>query len=332
MKKAEIIRGAAFFILCLALLLAAALVFDRKTACDYAVRVNGFYNEPEDSFDILFYGSSHMYCTISPLELWQETGLRSYVLATQQQPLAATYYYMKDSLETQSPKLLVLELYSADMPLERAEEGTLRDCIDPLPWSKNKVEMIKRLIPEGERASYYFNFLKYHGRWKELSARDFDFTYLKARDAYRGYIYFSPQREAKCAQLDLDAVEAVPLPEENLEILRQIMSLAEENGAELLFLIAPYEAAAQDAGSIKSMHLFAQENSLSLLDFNTVYNAVGFDGQKDFFDAGHLNAYGAGKATAYLGQFIRQQYGLEASPSAADSQWQADYNGTYGAR
>jgi len=331
-KKAEIFRSAVFFILCLALLLAAALVFDRKTACDYAVRVNGFYNEPEDSFEVLFYGSSHMYCTISPLELWQETGLRSYVLATQQQPLAATYYYMKDSLKTQSPKLMVLELYSADVPLERVEEGTLRDCVDPLPWSKNKVEMIKRLIPEGERGSYYFNFLKYHGRWKELSAQDFDFSYLEARDPYRGYIYFSPQREARCARLALDAVEAIPLPEENLEILRQMKVLAEENGAELLLLIAPYEAAAQDAGSIKSMHLFARENGLSLLDFNTLYDEIGFDGQKDFFDAGHLNTYGAGKATAYLGQYIRQQYGLEASPSAEDSRWQADYSGTYGAR
>lgn len=192
MKKRELIRSLVFLLLFISLLLSAVLVFDRKTACDYTTRVRGFYNEPEDSMDVLLFGSSHMYCTISPLVLWEETGLRSYVLATQQQPLAASYYYMKESLELQKPRVLVLEVSMAPHGPDSIAEGTVRDCLDPLPWSRNKLELIKQLVPEGERSSYYFNFLKYHSRWKELSARDLDFSYLGGRDLFRGYIYLTP--------------------------------------------------------------------------------------------------------------------------------------------
>ena len=74
MKKKELIRCLAFLLLSALLLTAAALVFDRKYACDYFTRVRGFYNEPEDSMDVMFYGTSHMYCTVSPLALWKDSG------------------------------------------------------------------------------------------------------------------------------------------------------------------------------------------------------------------------------------------------------------------
>ena len=160
MSKKETIRTAVFLLLALALVLCACLVFDRKTACRYTEKINGFFNEPPDSMDLLCFGSSRMYCTMNPLVLHHETGLSAYVLATQQQPLAATELYMKESLRSQRPRVLLLEATMAFYDTEGAGEGALRDCLDPLPWSENKREIIRTLVPEGERASYYFPFLK----------------------------------------------------------------------------------------------------------------------------------------------------------------------------
>lgn len=329
MKKNEVIRTAAFLVLAAMLILCAALIFARKTACDYTTRVQGFYNEPEDSFDVLFYGSSHTYCTVSPLVLWNETGLKSYVLSTQQQPLVASYYYMKGSLQRQSPKLIVLEVYCADKLTADYDDGVLRDAIDPMPWSRNKVEMIQALVPSGSRSSYYFNFLKYHSRWSELSAQDFDFSYLNGRDSCRGYIYLTPSRSSLAKQVDYTGVEASSLPEENLELLLEMKALAEENGAELAFFLAPYEGAETELSMLKALHDFADENDIPLLDFNEIYDEVGFDGERDFFDTVHLNTQGSALATAYLGQWIQDIYNL---PFTEDDTglWQSDYNNLYG--
>ena len=324
MSKKKRICLPVFLILVLALVFAAWQVFDRKLACRYTEKINGFFNEPAESMDVICYGSSRMYCTVDPLVLHAQTGLRSYVLATQQQPLAATYYYMKESLKTQSPKVLLLEPTMAYSP-GAGGEGALRDCLDPLPWSENKLAIIRALVPAGERSSYYFNFLKYHQRWKELSAQDFRFDWRGKRDPLRGYHRMDITRPESCRQQSYADVEAVPLSEESLAILRGMKALAEENGAQLMLLAAPYAWADEELGSLKSLHDFCADEGLVFLDMNAVYDSLGFDPEQDFADEGHLNVYGAIKATRLIGETLITEYGLTPESHPADAEIAAEY-------
>ena len=314
MGKREKLHMAAFLLLALCLVLTAWAVFDRKTSCWYTEKVRGFYRENEQSMDVIGFGSSRMYCTLDPLVLHHETGLRAYVLATQQQPLKATWYYMREALGRQSPRLLILEATMAFRPDSETTDAEIRDCLDPLPWSKNKLALIRALVPAGQRAAYYFNFLKYHQRWKELSAKDFDFSYLGKRDVFRGYMYLTPERGADCRQQSYDAAEALPIPEENLALLREMAALAKEQGAVLLLLAAPYETVTDDLGYLKSLHAFCENEGIDFLDLNLVYDELGIDAAKDFFDIGHFNVSGSTKATRYIAGYIGSRYALAPIP------------------
>ena len=314
MGRKESLRLCVFLLLALCLLLTAWAVFDRKTSCWYTEKVRGFYNEPAESMDVIGFGSSRMYCTLDPLVLHHETGLRAYVLATQQQPLKATWYYMQEALSRQSPRLLILEATMAFRPDSETTDAEIRDSLDPLPWSKNKLALIRELVPAGQRAAYYFNFLKYHQRWKELSAKDFDFSYLGKRDVFRGYMYLTPERGADCERQSYDSAEALPIPEENLALLRKMAALAKENGAELLLLAAPYETVTDDLGYLKSLHAFCEAEGIDFLDLNPVYDELGIDEAKDFFDIGHFNVNGSTKATRYISEYITARYSLSPVP------------------
>ena len=314
MGRKESLRLCAFLLLALCLVLTAWAVFDRKTSCWYTEKVRGFYNEPEESMDVIGFGSSRMYCTLDPLVLHHETGLRAYVLATQQQPLKATWYYMQEALRRQSPRLLILEATMAFRPDSETTDAEIRDCLDPLPWSKNKLALIRELVPAGQRTAYYFNFLKYHQRWKELSAKDFDFSYLGKRDVFRGYMYLTPERGADCRQQSYDNVEAMPIPEENLTLLRKMAQLAKENGASLLLLAAPYETVTDDLGYLRSLYAFCAAEGIDFLDLNLVYDELGIDNAKDFFDIGHFNVSGSTKATRYIADYITARYSLSPIP------------------
>ena len=314
MAKKESLRLVIFLLLALCLLLTAWAVFDRKTSCWYTEKVRGFYNEPAESMDVIGFGSSRMYCTLDPLVLHHETGLRAYVLATQQQPLKATWYYMQEALSRQSPRLLILEATMAFRPDSETTDAEIRDSLDPLPWSKNKLALIRELVPAGQRAAYYFNFLKYHQRWKELSAKDFDFSYLGKRDVFRGYMYLTPERGADCERQSYDSAEALPIPEENLALLREMAALAKDNGAELLLLAAPYETVTDDLGYLKSLHAFCEAEGIDFLDLNPVYDELGIDEAKDFFDIGHFNVNGSTKATRYISEYITARYSLSPVP------------------
>ena len=92
-------------------------------AWDMTNKVGGFYNEEPDQFEVMFFGPSHAYAAFSPLVIWEETGVKSYVFATQQQPLWATYTYIKEALKQQSPSLIVLECRMALWDQEYYIEG-----------------------------------------------------------------------------------------------------------------------------------------------------------------------------------------------------------------
>ena len=118
-------------------------------------------------------------------------------------------------------------------------------------------------------------------------------------------------------------MEAQPIPQENISVLLDMKALAEEHGARLAFVIAPYEDVGQDAGIYKSLHQFALEQDIPLLDFNLLYDQVGFEGDLDFFDINHLNSSGASKATAWLADWLEENFQLEAGPSVDEARWQA---------
>ena len=51
---------------------------------------HGIFAEPENSVDLLFLGDSETYCAITPLELWHNHGIASYISATGAQRLPLT--------------------------------------------------------------------------------------------------------------------------------------------------------------------------------------------------------------------------------------------------
>ncbi|HPZ60348.1 MAG TPA: hypothetical protein PK645_07420, partial [Bacillota bacterium] len=166
MQTIKRIAGTIGFVLIFLLILSGAsdLLMHKQIEgrWNMTAKVVGFYNEEPDSFDVMFFGSSHMYCSVDPAVFYEETGLKSYVFATQQQPLWITYHYMIEALKTQRPELLVVETHMAVQEEDYMDEATNHTAIDPIPMSKNKLDMIFASVPKGERRFYIFNIMKYH--------------------------------------------------------------------------------------------------------------------------------------------------------------------------
>ncbi len=72
---------------------------------------NFFVNEPKNSIDVLFLGSSHVLCGINPLIIWNEQQITSYSLATNAQMPYASLMLARLSQDFQKPKLIVLDEY-----------------------------------------------------------------------------------------------------------------------------------------------------------------------------------------------------------------------------
>ena len=270
-------------------------------------KVAGFFNEEPDSFDVLFFGSSHMYCSVDPAVFEEVTGLSSYVFATQQQPLWITYHYMIEALKTQSPELMVLEVHMANQTEDYMDEGTNYSAIDPFEMSKNKLEMIMASVPEEQRKYYIFNIMKYHSRWEELEAADYIRNYETETDPDKGYVRLTPSAIDIVREDVSDITEAKIGTEKNIEYLNKIMFLAEAKGIKLVLFKAPSNATAEEKMFYNGVAAAARARGVEFIDYNDdeLYAEVGLDLKTDFYDTRHLNETGMKKFVAHFGPYLK---------------------------
>lgn len=326
-KIMAVLRRIVFLVLVMVLFLWTSKVFERKTlygAWNYSIKVNGFTNEQKESMDIIGYGSSHMYCTLNPIYVYENFGLRSYVLATQQQPVEATYYYIKESLRTQSPEVIVVEALMFTDGTGVVSEGVAHDAVDPFPDGWNKLMMINALNTKDGKENYYFNLLKYHSRWKELTIGDFNFSWKKETDPMHGYVFLKETRPNALKQVSYENVEETAILPQYEEVLLNIIDMAQKNDVEVLLLIAPYNVDDGALGKYKYIHRLAQENGVKVLDLNLELDATKLSNETDYYDPGHLNVYGAEKASEYILNYIKANYNIVPNEVDDDTLWQED--------
>ena len=89
----------------------------------------GFYEMEEDTVDVLLLGSSQMGAGLNPQDIYDEAGIRSYNLASNNQPLWVSYYWLREALNYQSPKVVVLDCYMLFFD-QNIEEDQVRQALD----------------------------------------------------------------------------------------------------------------------------------------------------------------------------------------------------------
>ena len=72
-----------------------------------------FYQLDKNTVDVLFLGSSHGVSSFSPPKLYDDYSIRSYNLSSELQSLLVSYYWLKEALRYQTPKVVVLDTYIA---------------------------------------------------------------------------------------------------------------------------------------------------------------------------------------------------------------------------
>lgn len=267
-----------------------------------------FYEMPKETIDVIFFGSSHAHCTIEHGILWDEYGMAGYTLSAGSQHLDSTYYFVKEALRVQRPKLLVVEVWGAVLPgLENGNESVYRNSLG-MKLSSNLFEFVEHLSNDiGENADYRNRILAkfpiIHSRYKELVKSDFrdETPYMMG---YRGSFGITEIKEpAKIAE---DTV--IPLDAKCEEYVYKIINLAKEHEVDLLFIASPYLVSDGEQMLLNRVGEIAQKENIPFINYNRIYKEIDMDYKKDFRDFGHLNNYGAQKVTSHLAAYIRDNF------------------------
>ena len=108
-------------------------------------RYNEFYEQEPNSIDMVFIGSSHSYCTFDPEIIDPILGTSSWQLGTPLQHYDTSYYVLKEVLNYQKPKKVVLELYW-DILKDEFEMKQANTFFEVLKNQSLKDEYIKNVL------------------------------------------------------------------------------------------------------------------------------------------------------------------------------------------
>lgn len=310
----------------------------------------GFYTEEEDSIDVIFLGTSVSHFGISPMEIYEANGIKSYNLSSSAQPIEVSYFLLKEALRNQKPKVVVLDIIS--LFCEEREDSTWRYMLDTMNIGRNKYEFAKEYTyykRENDRRTIIeamVPLLNYHERWKELSERDFT-DFFRNKNFYSKGYYILSRQSAGMSIEEMNSIEDMlyALPSEgmlreyyddnffqkelsNLEYVHDTVSnnslrwllkinrLCEDNNIKLVAIKVPmsYSPIINKRAWTNKKHSIAdsacQQFGIEFLDME--YDAdIGIDWMSDTPDGGtHLNLLGAKKVSAFLGQYLLSEYDL----------------------
>lgn len=267
------------------------------------------YKELEEgTVDVLFVGTSHMLYGIDPMYMYENTGITSFVFGGPGLRLDLSYLTLKDALNKQTPKVVILDASGFHYTNQQAE-GKARKFADQLSLTWEKVEYAFNNGNEDlDPLSVLFPLFRYHARWDQLSRVDLYRMTGTLEDTYvRGH-HVSYKQVPTNLSFDTPQ-EGFEITERNLDYFDRIAHLCEEKGILLLVCKVPtpdwnitYSRATSEA---------MEERGVPYLELYYELDKIGIDTTTDFQDAkNHMNQYGAEKLTLYLAEYLKDNYGL----------------------
>ena len=314
-KWKTLVKNILFVLLLVLLFLGLCWIFRRKYAYE---RYGSFYDRTED-YDVLFLGTSHVMNGIYPMDLWEDYGITSYNLGVPNSQIASSYWIMEIALDYTKPELVVLDVSTIGKNNKIKNAESLHKMFDNFPLSKTKLRAVWDLFEPDDRdeksyelvkQKYEFvsDFLLYHNRWGELEEEDFH----PVIDAQKGGCFYA------------DIADDVPFTvidrsltnqEETIskEYLRKFIQECRKRDIEVMLMYLPSSINEEIQMEVNSVDAIAAEYGVNFLNFMYVDDLVRYP--VDFHDlsnkGGHLNPSGARKVTAYLGQYIVDNYAIE---------------------
>ena len=287
---------------------------------------NQFYRMEKNTVDVLFMGSSVCINAFSPMQLYRDHGIRSYNLGSEQQGPFLSYFWLKEALRYQKPKVVVIDALFCctryDETVVNTTDGMVRKCLDAMRLSPVKIEAIRTLCSLDEKQdkmSYYLKNLQYHDRWKNLNAVDFD----RSERAYSKLMGYAPGRDnPRYTYKTFDPKDPTAVSdafhELSMEYMDKMAVLCKENGIEMIFVNIPGDEI--DDGKNNRFNAFAKKHGIDFYNFSetSLYQTIGAKLPEESIVL-HSNLKGAAKLTAYMGNLLVGQYGIKG---VKDEQWE----------
>lgn len=271
--------------------------------------IEEYYLE-RSNHDVIFIGDCEVYESFSPVILWEEYGITSYIRGSPQQLIWQSYYLLEETLKYETPEVVIFNVLSMKYGEPQKEEYN-RLTLDGMKMSASKIRSIKASMMEDEHVlDYIFPLLRYHSRWAELTKDDFKYMFKKDKLFHNGYYMRADIRPVKT----IPTAKKLPVyefSEKSYFYLDLMVEKCKEKNIELVLIKVPSLYPHWYDEWDMQIKEYAENHGLLYINFLEQTAQVGIDYNTDTYDGGlHLNVSGAEKMSSYLGRILCDRYQL----------------------
>lgn len=318
MNIKQVIRIIVFVVLASLIFCFLTILFQINNGRD-VVGTYGFYLEPENSIDAVIVGPSQIYTSYYPAYAYKLYGYTSYSVSTSAMPGSVYITATKEVNESQKPQLYVYDIGGFTYK-DLADESNVRKYIDNIPlFSKNRLEAIEKLVPEDQRESYYFPFIKYHSTYNQIVTAG---KVLKdeINQGRRGYSllknFTTTGSVGNYTTKYFKRDQKVDITNQGLDCLKELIDYLKETKAQnVLFATFPDDINRTETKSSLKAHEMIKEYGYDYVNFSDFKDEMDIDRKKDFYNANHVNIRGAKKITECIGGYLSETYNLNTTHS-----------------
>lgn len=286
--------------------------------------IEAFHSIPDNSVEVMIYGSSHGWRGVNNLEMYDRYGIGSYNYCGNWQNISTEELFFYDSLRTQKPKVVLIETYMVSNTLYDVDMNGEIYYTRVMPRFDMKKEYLRRAFAGDYKRyfTYLFPFAQFHSEWNRLQPNSFVNFYTKdefVNTMGYGIMPYDGLKVYESEIPDPSTFTQIEIDEKAIGVLDEIVATCKENDIKVIFFTIPWQTEYLFGDAMKE---YVRENDCVYLDFYELADEVGLDGATDFIDLGHLNNSGATKIGAYLGKYLTENYDLTDMRKIENNLWE----------
>ncbi len=253
---------------------------------------------PENSIDVLVLGSSHAQYSVNPGVIYDHSDLYTFVLGTGCQPMIMSYYYLEEALKTQSPEVVILEVFTM-LPSQAVcyADGMFYVAASQMS-GQTRIDAINEIDNAEKIQEYLYDLAITHDSWREEG------FYRRGIDGLFGYVPMQPTDfSSRYVAMVEPSEKEVELKQKDVSALKRIVSLCEEKGIQLILMKTVFDRTQGDVSALNQVKAISAENQVPFIDFHDLVDEMEFTFGPDG-DTWHNTIWGAEKVSKILANYL----------------------------
>ncbi len=244
------------------------------------------FQEPDNSVDVLAIGDSNVYSGIFPLIWWEQDGFTGYTWGQASQRIPETYEYLKQIYKHQKPSIVLID-----------GNNLFRDKTDIANLDS---------ITKAKLATF-FPVISFH---KNLNPHKIKNIWGNRYSVMKGYYYRKSTHKVHKKKHRMKFTRKTwKINDISASTFEKCIHYCKRQGS-IPVLISVPNYNGWNYRKHNALQQIADKNKINFIDLNLELKK-NINWKKDTVDGDdHLNIKGAQKTTAYLGEYLKNEYGL----------------------